>query len=232
MVAVPQRVVKPLTNFVACFMQLCNLFAAVNMQGQDASLGPVLVGRAVMSPFAQISADGNMDVLSKGLRKLSFSCDSISIANSTAGCPLSLLGGMTRGLLPANWRALLGDTATRSIPDPEVQLELVAAGTTSQLPVAPVLQVAAASSVPAGAPPANEQEASIPSAAKQVVPAPLQQQTQPAVQKPLTPAKPDMLAPVAYGRRASASVIAAAKLLEEAANIPVEVRIFVRIQVP
>lgn len=114
-------------------------------QGADGE--QVLVGRSVLAPFDMLAADGAAAaVLAAGQHKLVFdssSClGSLGVSSCWApsnGCSVGMLaagGGAAAGdlLLPLNWRAMLGDTAIRAVPDPSVQLELQPCGKAPQLP--------------------------------------------------------------------------------------------------
>lgn len=150
-------------------------------------------------------------MLAAGLQK-------IALDNSSSG-PINLLGGVTEGLLPVNWRALLRDTAVRAVPDPAVQLELI--GAPAGAPLAAGAHVAAlVSHEPAGLPLQQQQEVDV------VEPQEQQQQqhamslAQPAVESVAAAAA------AAAPRRESAAVRhlkQACKQLQEAASIPVEV---------
>lgn len=180
-----------------------------------------------MSPFKHPLIEGTTEVLTTDLQKLSFDCNSINSCSSAVDCPLDLLGGMTQSMLPVNWRALLGDTAVRSIPAPAVQFQLVAAGMASSLPTATGETLAAfapcmiadATTTPA------EQQQQQPVVVLQP-PVAVSQQTQQAEAQVVQHSK-SIIADVARlpgETRASMAIRQAAKDLEEAASIPSLVR--------
>jgi hypothetical protein len=109
-----------------------------------ASVGTVLVGRSLLAPFTDVAGDGSTVVLAEGRHTLLFDSTSCvgSLSSSscwaTKGCRTSMLAGGSAEvssdlLLPLNWRAMLRDTATLSVPDPALQLELHHSDTTPQV---------------------------------------------------------------------------------------------------
>lgn len=129
--------------------------AAQGSAAAAASVGAVLVGRSLLAPYTDVAADGSSAVLAEGRHKLLFdstSCvGSLSSSScwSSKGCSTSMLaGGSADGsrdlLLPLNWRAMLRDTAIRSVPDPALQLELHHSDRTPQVPEALVATSSAA----------------------------------------------------------------------------------------
>lgn len=190
------------------------------LQGTEPQLGPVLVGRAVVSPFQSISADGEAAVLSEGVHKLIVKCSSIAVSSKTCDSPLNLPGGVTHGMLPVNWRALLSDTAVRSVPDPALQFELATAERIGRLAPKPVQAVVAA--VPAAAKLPNSPDSSslwMPGGT-------VHQQTRQVAAEAAQSSKAvdaDALIPLPGDTRASMSLRLAAKHLEAAASIPLEV---------
>eukprot|EP00878_Enallax_costatus_P022555 GHUV01023934.1.p1 GENE.GHUV01023934.1~~GHUV01023934.1.p1 ORF type:complete len:201 (-),score=49.51 GHUV01023934.1:264-866(-) len=147
---------------------------------------------------------------------------------STDDCPLNLLGGMTHGMLPLNWRAMLGDTAVRSVLAPALQFQLEPAGVASSIPAAPAqILTALAPSVTSNVTraaiehPAEPQQQAVvlqqpPAAAK------VRRQTQQA-EPEVVPRPKRVTADVVRlpgETRASMAIRQAAKDLEEAASIP------------
>lgn len=133
--------------------------AAAGAEGSAASsVGAVLVGRSLLAPFTAVAGDGSSAVLAEGRHKLLFDSTSCvgSFSSSSCwaakGCSTSMLaGGSTDGssdlLLPLNWRAMLRDTATQSVPDPALQFKLHHSDRTPQAP-----EVVVAASPAAAAP--------------------------------------------------------------------------------
>jgi hypothetical protein len=163
----------------------------------------VLVGRAALLPFDEVSPDGTSAVLAAGLQECALNSSSSS---SSGSCPVNLLGGITEGMMQVNWRALLRDTAVRAVPDPAVQLELLGS------PVDAAIAADAATAIEAASLPQQQQ-----------VPV-LEQHAVGSIQPP--PEAAPAYAVVAAPRRESAAVRhlkQACKQLQEAASIPVEV---------
>jgi hypothetical protein len=165
----------------------------------------VLVGRAALLPFDEVSPDGASAVLAAGLQKFALNSSSSS-GSSGYCCPVNLLGGVTEGMMQVNWRALLRDTAVRAVPDPAVQLELLGS------PLDAATAADAATAIEAASLPQQQQ-----------VPV-LEQHAVGSIQPP--PEAAPATAVVAAPRRESAAVRhlkQACKQLQEAASIPVEV---------
>lgn len=196
---------------------------SVCLQGAASQLGPVLVGRTALSPFKSISADGDSTVLSEGLHTLSFGCSSSTASSSSSGSPLSLIGGVTQGMLPVNWRALLGDTAVKAVPDPALEFELNPAGRAGQLLAEPkqLLAAVAPTAVPIAA--QQPKQTATPPPARAAAGKQQAQQVVVEVAQATEPVGDDALTPLPGDTRASMSLRLAAKHLEAAASIPTEV---------
>lgn len=141
-------------------------------------------------------------------------------------------------LLPLNWRAMLGDTATRTVPDPTVQLELQQGSRISRHPVAAAAVAGNSSSTiaPACAGPAQATCTRVstvaPSAALVSNTGPVAPAAAPAVVVPpvmRSPGSPEparespLVKSSGHESPAARSLKLAAQHLEEAANIPVQV---------
>lgn len=203
----------------------------------------VLVGRTVLAPFAEVAADGSSAVLDEGRHSLCFdssSCLGNSGSSSSCwalkGCSLGMLAAGSSAvdlLLPLNWRALLGDTAARAVPDATLDLDLQPCSSPPQLPVQLVAVAAAAPSIcPGGMQPSSAAAEAVqhtasssmhhatgphPAAAPPGTPAP------PAVQDAVTATRLGS-AVAAQQPPAATSLVLAAQHLEAAASIPVQVR--------
>lgn len=224
--------------------------AASSAAGADstASAGTVLVGRAVLAPFTDIAVDGHSAVLAEGRHKLCFDSSSCMGPFSSSscwapqGCSTSMLASGSAGeasgdlLLPLKWRAMLADTAARSVPDPTVQLDLQqCTRAQAQLPEAASKSAAAsalaavvtaraapAPGAPAVVPVSDQQAAAVLSALSP--PAEVAVKAGPAALLPSrSPEVEKETAPEASDSPAARSLKLAAQHLEQAANIPVQV---------
>jgi hypothetical protein len=210
-------------------------------------MGAVLVGRSVLAPFDEVMS-GSAAVLAAGKHKLAFDSTSSmgSMCSSSCwapkGCSTGMLAGSTTEpgdlLLPLNWRAMLGDTAIRAVPDPTIQLELQRGFGRPRLPEAAAALAGNSSSTttPAcagplqatcmcvstaapGAVPVNNTLHISPAAAPPVVVPPLTHSPgspEPTWQPPLAKSS-------SHESPAARSLKLAAQHLQEAANIPVQV---------
>lgn len=217
----------------------------------------VLVGRSVLAPFAEVATDGSLARLAEGRHAIAFdSCSCLgacspSHSSSGSSCGLAALAASPCSHLaaddllllpPLNWRAMLSDTAARTVPDATVTFELRQGGSTQQPPM-----VFAREAAPAPAPTAASSSAVTSCATGREVDVSLRtgstQQEQPAsslLEPPLPAAEAmatSVLAPLQQDLAAASlqlqglhetpaarSLQQAARHLEEAANIPVEVR--------
>lgn len=227
---------------------------AADADGAAAAVGTVLVGRSVLAPFTAISADGGVAALAEGRHRLCFDSSScMGSFNSSScwapkGCSTSMLASSSGAgeagdlLLPLNWRAMLADTATRSVPDPAVQLDLQPCSRmgAEQPETAAKLAAAATAAAPVAAAAAASVAATSGKKASAVVVHAAAQTALPAAHSPavsvevVRPAAPPVApAPVAeqvhqpvpevYESPAARSLKLAAQHLEQAANIPVQV---------
>jgi hypothetical protein len=181
---------------------------------------PVLLGRAVLSPFAHVQPDGSSAHLVNGPLQASFE-------GGKACVPVLLGGNATEGLLPLRWRALLRDTALRGIPDPCVTLELTSTAA-GAFPATPLEALESAHSQQHAAtvhPPVLEPTAAAAALIPRDSPATTAvqndggQQAEAAAAPPL-PERPSV-PPVLAETRSTRSLRRAAAALEDAASIPV-----------
>jgi len=214
--------------------------AAAGADDSTTTPGEVLVGRTVLAPFAEVAADGSSAVLDEGRHSLSFdssSClgnfGSSSSCWALKGCSLGMLAAASSAvdlLLPLNWRALLGDTAARAVPDATLELDLQPCSSPPQLPA----QLAAvAARAPSSCPGSMQLSSAVPEAVQHTASSSMQHATEfhPAAVPPVRPPLPAVQDAVALGSAvpahqppAATSLVLAAQHLEEAANIPVQVR--------
>jgi hypothetical protein len=222
--------------------------AAASTAGADgaASAGTVLVGRAVLAPFVDVTVDGHTAVLAEGRHKLCFDSSSCMGAFSSSsclapqGCSTSMLASGSASeasgdlLLPLNWRAMLADTATRSVPDPTVQLDLqqctraqaqlpeAASKTATASALAAITTAAPALGATAVVPVSNQQAPAVLPALSP--PAEVAVRAGPAALLPSgLPEVENETYPEVYDSPAARSLKLAAQHLEQAANIPVQV---------
>lgn len=226
---------------------MLELLAAPSGVAADAAQGgegaQVLVGRSVLAPFDVVAADGVAAVvLAAGQHKLVFDSSSLGVRSCWApssGCSIGMLAAAAGDLLlPLNWHAMLGDTAVRAVPDPSVQLELQPCGRAPQLPGGTAAAAAAAGATASSSVSAPARGSTVQAACAHVSTA--AHAAQVSCVEPASPAADAAATAVGQGvfadtsqglvkslgreSPAARSVQMAAHHLEEAANIPVQVR--------
>eukprot|EP00775_Hariotina_reticulata_P006048 gene6048-6286_t len=177
----------------------------------------VLVGRAVLSPFEQVAADGTSATLAAGMHRRPLNSNICSGCSTCSGCcPVGLLGCASVGMLPLNWRALLGDVAYRALPDPQLQLQLLPSG---RAPVKPQMAASICAAVPASlaGPSASNAGVAVAAAGSSAL------TVVSAARQPAAEAAVTLLREV-HDTPAAKSLKLAAKHLQEAASIPVRER--------